>query len=217
MTQILYTKLSSWKSTFILHPKFRNINLHSVTRSLTSRNHRERIFTVQISLLIVTYLSLTSRICHWCKPPKKSTHTLALLHVSTCGVSSSSSSSATCWMLVHAYATLSRKAKWSGPQHNIKMLHICYANFIVSRIHVSTTKLCNIMCTLVATCVILRRLECMIMTLLIRYSWTPKCHIIYKGQKFLYDGSHIYIELILRLCNFRIWIVDKRNLNVIWC
>ena len=40
--------------------------------------------------------------------------------------------------------------------HNIK----CYTNSIVSRIHVNTTKLRNIMCTLVATGVILRSLEC---------------------------------------------------------
>ena len=36
----------------------------------------------------------------------------------------------------------------------------CYINSIVSRVHVNTTKLHNIMCTLVATCVILRSLEC---------------------------------------------------------
>ena len=38
----------------------------------------------------------------------------------------------------------------------------CYANSIVSCIHVNTTKLSNIMCTLVATGVILRSLECII-------------------------------------------------------
>jgi hypothetical protein len=31
----------------------------------------------------------------------------------------------------------------------------CYNNSIVSRIHVNTTKLCNVTCTLVTTCVIL--------------------------------------------------------------
>jgi hypothetical protein len=36
----------------------------------------------------------------------------------------------------------------------------CYTNSIVSRIHVNTTKLHNITCMLVATCVILRSLEC---------------------------------------------------------
>ena len=40
--------------------------------------------------------------------------------------------------------------------HNV----ICYTNSIVLHIHVNITKLCNIMCTLVATGVILRRLEC---------------------------------------------------------
>ena len=37
----------------------------------------------------------------------------------------------------------------------------CYTNFIISRIHVNTTKLCNITCTLVATGVILRSLGCL--------------------------------------------------------
>ena len=36
----------------------------------------------------------------------------------------------------------------------------CYTNSIASCIHVNTTKLCNITCTLVATCVILQSLEC---------------------------------------------------------
>jgi hypothetical protein len=39
---------------------------------------------------------------------------------------------------------------------------ICYTNFVVSRIHVNTTKLCNITYTLVATYVILWSLECSI-------------------------------------------------------
>ena len=114
-----------------------------------------------------------TKLCHQCKPSKKSTHTFTLRHVSICGVSPSYSYSSisysyvTCWMLVHAYATLLGKAKWSGPHHTIKMLHFvlfhsvtCYPNSIVSRILVNTTKLRNIKCTLVATCVILRSLEC---------------------------------------------------------
>ena len=71
-------------------------------------------------------------------------------------------------MLVHVYATSSRKAKWSGPHHIIEMLHFvlfhnitCYTKSIIARIHVNTTKLHNITCTLVATCVILWSLECM--------------------------------------------------------
>ena len=70
-------------------------------------------------------------------------------------------------MLVHAYATLPGKAKCSGPHHTIKMLHFVlfhsvtwYTYSIASRIHVNTAKLRNIACTLVATCVILRSLEC---------------------------------------------------------
>ena len=44
-----------------LHPKLRNMNLHNVTHSLISRNPRERMVVIQISLLIVTFLSLISQ------------------------------------------------------------------------------------------------------------------------------------------------------------
>jgi hypothetical protein len=104
---------------------------------------------------------------------EKSTDTLTLRHVLICGVppsysySSISSSCAICWMLVHAYATCPGKVKWSGPHHNIKLLHFvlfhsvtCYTNSIVSCIHVHITKLRDITCTLVGTRVILRNLKC---------------------------------------------------------
>ena len=45
----------------VIHPKFRNINLHNVTHSLISQNHRKRMLVVQISLLIVTCPSLISQ------------------------------------------------------------------------------------------------------------------------------------------------------------
>ena len=45
-----------------IHPKLRNINLHDITHSLISQNPRERMFVVQISLPIVTFRSLISRI-----------------------------------------------------------------------------------------------------------------------------------------------------------
>jgi hypothetical protein len=53
----------------------------------------------------------------------------------------------------------------------------CYTNFIVTCIHVNTTKLLNITCTLVATCVILR-----LMTLIIMY-----CQIYLPTRK----SSHV--------------------------
>ena len=49
----------------------------------------------------------------------------------------------------------------------ITMLHFvlfhdvtCYTNSLLSHIHVNLTKICNIKCTLVATGVIIRSLEC---------------------------------------------------------
>ena len=44
-----------------IHPKLRNINLHNVKHSLISWNPRERMFVVQYSLFIVTFLSLIPR------------------------------------------------------------------------------------------------------------------------------------------------------------
>ena len=41
-----------------IHAKLRDINLHNVTHSLISRNPKKWMFVVQISLLIVTFLSL---------------------------------------------------------------------------------------------------------------------------------------------------------------
>ena len=61
------------------------------------------------------------------------------------------------------------QVEWTTPHHTtpLKMLHFmlfhsvtCYANCGVSRIHVNTTKLCNVTCTLVATGAILRSFEC---------------------------------------------------------
>jgi hypothetical protein len=106
----------------LLHLKLRNINLHNVTHSLISWNPREHMFVVQISFLTVTFFFLYHKSCHQCKPSKKSTHTLALRHVSICGVSFSSSSSSsyvTCWMLVHAYAHVAHEGcvEWTTPHH----------------------------------------------------------------------------------------------------
>ena len=55
-----------------LHPKLHNINLHNVTHSLISRNPRERMFVVQISLLAITFLSLISQILSLMQTTKES-------------------------------------------------------------------------------------------------------------------------------------------------
>ena len=47
---------------YVIHLKLRNINLHNITQSLISQNPSEWMFVVQISLFIVTFLSLISQI-----------------------------------------------------------------------------------------------------------------------------------------------------------
>ena len=43
-----------------IHPKLRSVNLHNVVHFLISQIPRGQMFVVQISLLIVTFLSLIS-------------------------------------------------------------------------------------------------------------------------------------------------------------
>ena len=106
-----------------------------------------------------------------------------------------SSSYATFWMWVHAYATSPGKIKWSGPhqrrwEENEFNFHsvTCYTNSIVSRIHVNTTKLRNFMCTctLVATCVILWSLEC---TTCVNGPWERTFNIGYVGLFYTWTNT----------------------------
>jgi hypothetical protein len=55
--------ITLWRppSSCLLHPKLCSINLYNVTPSPISRNPRERMFVVQISLLIVTFPFLISQ------------------------------------------------------------------------------------------------------------------------------------------------------------
>ena len=177
-----------------VHPKLRNINLHYITHSVISQIPRQRMFIVH-SLTPYCHISLpyiTNFIINASRQRSQPIHTLALRHVSICGVSPSSSFSsydATCWMLVHACATSPGKAKWSGPhqrrrEENKSKFHsvTCYTNSIVPHIHVHTIDLCNITCTLVATYVIQRSLECIMCRWInvgfVEMVWS----ILYSGQ-----------------------------------
>ena len=100
----------------MLHLKLRNTNLHNITHSLISWNPRERMSIVQIPLLIVTFLSLISRILSLMPTTKE---VIPRPRIAPC---------VNMWsaifffffflchllMLVRAYSTLPGKAKWSG-------------------------------------------------------------------------------------------------------
>ena len=147
---------------FIVHLKLRNINPHNVTHFLIIRNPRERMFIVQISLLIVTFFSLISRILSLIQTTKEvNPHP----HIPPCV----NMWSVTFLFLLIFFLFLCQllnvgacmchiawegQVEWTTPHHTIKMLHYmlfhnvtCYTKSIVSHIHVNTTKLHNFMCT----------------------------------------------------------------------
>ena len=163
----------------MVHPKLRNTNLHNVTHSLISRNPRKLMFVVQISLLIVTFLSLISQNMSLMQTTQEGNpHP----HMAPC-VNMWSVTFLLYFFLCHLLNVggciyhIAREGQDCGVDHtsvgdrrtNSNYPHIsfmlfhnvtCYTNSIVSHIHVNTTKLHNIMCTLVATSVILWSLGC---------------------------------------------------------
>ena len=166
-----------------LHPKLHNINLYNVTKTLISRNPRERMFVVQISLFIVTLLSplsLNLSLLQTTQEVNPHPHIapcvnmwcvtfLIFFFFFLCHF-------VECWCMRSPH----RQGRPSGVDHtsvtdrrtNSNYPHIVFVSFhnvtcytysiIVSHIHVNTTKLRNITCTSVATGVILRSVECIL-------------------------------------------------------
>ena len=158
----------------MLHPKLHNINPYNVTHSLVSRNPRERMFIVQRSLLIVTILSLISRFvidAHDQRSQPIPSYCTMCQHVK-CFILRLLMPLGECWCIrpphrlgrpsgVDHTSVSERIMNSNCPRISFMLFHsvTCYTNPLISRIHVNTTKLCNITCTLVATSVILRSLE----------------------------------------------------------
>jgi hypothetical protein len=99
-----------------------------------------------------------------------------------------------------------------------------YTNSIVSRIHVNTTKLCNITCNLVATGVILRSLECTPVIWIVVYSFPVwrniACHFwvhekVVKKKKRFYKAGNFH-EFRSRLSGTFCWVAgDHKIITVI--
>ena len=130
------------------------------------------MFVVQISLLIITFLSLISQIVSLTQTTQEvNPHpriaqyvechllilTLLLLHLLLMPL-------VECWCMHMPH----RPERPRGVDHTTPLkcctlcystVSSCYTNSIISRIHVNTTKLLNITSTLVAAGVILRSLE----------------------------------------------------------
>ena len=131
------------------------------------------MFVVQISLLIVTFLSLISKNVSLMQTTKEiSPHPRSAPCVN---VWSATFLFSFFFFLCHLlnvgactrHITREGQVKWTTPHHTIQMLHFvlirsvpCYTNSLVSHIHAKQYKLRNITCTLVAAGVILRSLEC---------------------------------------------------------
>ena len=128
----------------------RNIlNLHNVSPLLTSRNPRGRMCSISSSLLVCCHISLSyiTGFDHWNNPSKKSNHASVRIHI----VIIVTVAMLTLWYFIIV-------TQW-----------LCAGDFLLSCIHVNTTDLFSVTCTLVATDVILGRLECV--------SWTyNECH-----------------------------------------
>ena len=141
-----------------IYTELRNINFHNVTHSLISQNPREWMFVVQISLFIVTFLSLISQNLSLMQTTKEvNPHPCIAPCVNMWSVA---------FFFFLCHIAWEGQVEWTTP-HPFDMLHFvffhnvtCYTNSLVLRIHVNTTKLRNIMCTLIATCVILWSLKC---------------------------------------------------------
>ena len=162
--------------TWAIHPKLCNTNLHNVTHSLVSRSPRDVRSSnltpyCHISLPYITKFVInashprsepTPSHCAMCQHVDRLL-LLLLLFLSL----------VECWCMRLAH----RPGRLKGMDHtniingrkesdypHISFMSfynvICYTYSRVSRIHVNTTKLRNIMCTLVATGVILQSSEC---------------------------------------------------------
>ena len=119
---------------------------HNIPHSLVSRKPRERMFVVQISLLVVIFLSLISQVLSLVQATKEvNSHPRIALCVNMWSVFFFFF-----FVLSGVDHTNEDERKMNSKFHSVT----CYTNSIVSRIHVNTKKPRNIMCTLVATCVI---------------------------------------------------------------
>ena len=152
-----------------IHAKLRDINLHNVTYSLISRNPKKWMFVVQISLLIVTFLSLVpqnfvNNVNYQRSQPTPSHCGRSIFffcHLLTVGacVRHIAQEGQVEWITL---------AEWMGERTQIVLTTplrysiVSHATLILwyHASMLTLQELCNIMCILSRICVILRSLEC---------------------------------------------------------
>ena len=117
------------------HPNLCNVTLHNATPSLILWNLKEWMCPIQISILVVTFPFRISHIL-----------TLEIIHQRIQTTCRHTSRCHHCHHCIVGFVLF----------HNVT----CYTSNLLSCIHVDTTCILNVACTLVATYMILGRFEC---------------------------------------------------------